>query len=189
MIPIRQIQAIESDEDLLLDYQQNDNQQSLATLYLRYTHLVYGVGLKYYKNEEMSKDAVMEVYQKICVTLKTNQVENFKSWLYVVVKNYCLMDLRKKKTITVSFGEAAFMQSNDFSHLDAVLEKEKDFKQLEVCIEQLNNEQRSIINQFYLQQKCYNEIVAITGMDWNKVRSLVQNGRRNLKICMEKNGR
>ena len=99
------------------------------------------------------------------------------------------MQLRKRnKNIVVEFDNSGFVQSEDFSHLDAVLEKENDFKKLEACIDQLNEEQNKVIQLFYLQQKCYNDIVDTTGMDWNKVRSLVQNGRRNLKICMEKNG-
>lgn len=176
-----------TDETLLNDFQENENQQSLATLYLRYTHLVYGVCMKYFKNQEICKDAVMEIYQEITLKLKTHQVENFKGWLYVVAKNYCLMQLRKKKTVTVEFDTNNFMQSEDFSHLDAILEKEKDLKKLEYCVEQLSKEQSNVIKLFYLQQKCYNEIVSTTQLDWNSVRSLVQNGRRNLKICMEKN--
>ena len=42
------------------------------------------------------------------------------------------------------------------------------------------------IRLFYLENKCHNEITEMTGMDWNRVRSLIQNGRRNLKNCMEK---
>jgi RNA polymerase sigma-70 factor (ECF subfamily) len=99
------------------------------------------------------------------------------------------MQLRKtQKNIVVEFDSSGFVQSEDFSHLDAVLEKENDFKKLETCVELLNDEQKLVINLFYLQQKCYNDIVDETGLEWTKVRSVVQNGRRNLKICMEKNG-
>ena len=190
MTPIRHIQTILTDEELLQDFQTKSNQQSLATLYLRYTDLVYGVCMKYFKDSETSKDAVMEIYQELSRKLLNHQVENFKGWLYVVAKNHCLMQLRKtKKNITIEFDNSGFMQSEDFSHLDAVLEKESDFKRLEACIEQLGEEQKTIINLFYMQQKCYNEIVDETGLEWSKVRSVVQNGRRNLKICMEKNGR
>ena len=189
MIPLRHIQTISTDEELLQDFQEKNNQQSLATLYLRYAHLVYGVCMKYFKDGEASKDASMEIYQEIRIKLTAHQVDNFKGWLYVVAKNYCLMQLRKRnKNIVVEFDNSGFVQSEDFSHLDAVLEKENDFKKLEACIDQLNEEQNKVIQLFYLQQKCYNDIVDTTGMDWNKVRSLVQNGRRNLKICMEKNG-
>ena len=80
------------------------------------------------------------------------------------------------------------MQSEDFSHLDSVFEKERQLDQLAKCMQKLNEEQRQTVRLFYLEDKCYNEISAMTGFDWNKVRSLVQNGRRNLKICMEDNG-
>jgi len=94
---------------------------------------------------------------------------------------------KEKKMITVEFTPAV-MQSEDFTHLDSVLEKENELKKLEFCIENLPDEQQQSIRLFYLESKCYNEIVDTTGFEWNKVRSLIQNGRRNLKICMEKNG-
>lgn len=189
MIAVKQIQNTSTDDELLQDFKQHQNQQSLATLYLRYTDLVYGVCLKYLKNAEQSKDAVMEIYQEINKKLTNHNVDNFKSWLYVVSKNFCLMQLRKnKKAIVVEFDGSNLMQSEDFSHLTNALQKEKKFSQLELCLQQLNEEQFCVIEKFYLQQKCYNQIVEETKIEWNKVRSLVQNGRRNLKNCMEKNG-
>ena len=188
--PVLHIRSLASstDEALLDAFKQNADQQMLAQLYLRYTDLVYGVCLKYLKNAETAKDAVMNIYQELLTKLQTHEVDNFKSWLYVVAKNHCLMQLRKeKKMITVEFTSAV-MQSEDFTHLDSVLEKENELKKLEFCIENLPGEQKQSIRLFYLENKCYNEIVDTTGFDWNKVRSLIQNGRRNLKICMEKNG-
>ncbi len=186
MVPIRHIEQTATDAFLLKDYQERLNQQSLATLYLRYTDLVYGTCMKYLKNEDASKDAVMDIYTQLLHKLATHKVEHFKSWLYVLTKNHCLMQLRKeKKSITVEFSNSV-MQQEDFSHLDDVLEKEKELRKLENCIGGLNNEQQKVIRLFYLDSKCYNEIVDETGYDWSKVRSLVQNGRRNLKICMEK---
>ncbi|NCI45998.1 sigma-70 family RNA polymerase sigma factor [Sediminibacterium sp. WSJ-3] len=176
----------QSDESLLRRFRAHGDQQVLATLYLRYSDLVYGTALKYLKDAEQAKDTVMNIYQELLVKLPAHEVDNFRSWLYVVVKNHCLMILRKqKKTVTVEF-QANFMQSEDFSHLDTVLDKENELQKLEKCIDALPAEQSNSIRLFYLQGKCYNEITAITGSDWNKVRSLIQNGRRNLKICMEK---
>lgn len=188
MIAIKQISATLTDDELVVDFKQNHNQQALASLYLRYTDLVYGVCLKYLKNAEHSKDAVMEIYEELTKKLLTHNVDSFKSWLYVLSKNYCLMQLRKsKKAIVVEFDGSGFMQSEDFSHLTNALQKEKEFSQLELCLQQLNKEQFTVIEKFYLQQKCYNQIVEETQIEWNKVRSLVQNGRRNLKNCMDKN--
>ncbi len=190
MVSIRHIEktAPRTDEDLLAAYREAGDQQLLATLYLRYTDLVYGTCIKYLKDAEAAKDAVMNIYQELLSKLQQHQVDNFKSWLYVVAKNHCLMQLRKeKKTMTVSL-EPGIMQSEDFSHLDNVLEKEQDFKRLELCLEKLPDAQKQAVQLFYLQSKCYHEITELTGSDWNKVRSLIQNGRRNLKNCMEANG-
>ncbi|MEO8174019.1 MAG: sigma-70 family RNA polymerase sigma factor [Sediminibacterium sp.] len=188
MVPVKHIGENNngSDESLLKAYQASGDQSQLAALYMRYTDLVFGICLKYLKERENAKDAVMTIYQELFNKLQTHTVDNFKSWLYVVAKNHCLMQLRKeKKTMVVEF-QPEFMQSEDFSHLDDVLEKEKEFQKLGKCISALNEEQKNIIQLFYLEGKCYNEIVEITGLDWNRIRSLVQNGRRNLKICMDK---
>jgi RNA polymerase sigma-70 factor (ECF subfamily) len=177
-----------TDEELMNAFKKDADQQTLAVLYLRYTDLVYGVCLKYLKDAESAKDAVMNIYQELLVKLQTNEVQQFKSWLYVVAKNHCLMQLRKeKKMVTVEFTPTV-MQSENFEHLDSVLEKENELKKLEFCIEHLPGEQKQTVQLFYIENKCYNEIVEQTGYEWNKVRSLIQNGRRNLKICMERNG-
>jgi RNA polymerase sigma factor (sigma-70 family) len=177
-----------SDAELLELYQQNLQQEILAQLFLRYNDLVYGTCIKYLGDQEAAKDAVMNIYQELIEKLKLHSIDNFKSWLYVVTKNHCLMQIRKNKKLATSEFDSQIMQSEDFSHLENVFEKERKLDKLCGCMEKLNEEQRQTVRLFYLENKCYNEITAITGFDWNKVRSLVQNGRRNLKNCMEDNG-
>jgi RNA polymerase sigma factor (sigma-70 family) len=177
-----------SDAELLELYQQNLQQEILAQLFLRYNDLVYGTCIKYLGDQEAAKDAVMNIYQELIEKVKLHSIDNFKSWLYVVTKNHCLMQIRKNKKLATSDFDSQIMQSEDFSHLENVFEKERQLDKLSGCMEKLNEEQRQTVRLFYLENKCYNEITAITGFDWNKVRSLVQNGRRNLKNCMEDNG-
>lgn len=177
-----------ADAELLTLYKRDLQQEILADLFMRYYDLLYGICIKYLSDQETAKDAVMSIYEQLPQKVQNHTIDNFKSWLYVVTKNYCLMELRKnKKTITVEF-DGQIMQSEDFSHLDSVFEKERQLDLLEGCMEQLNEDQRKTVKLFYIENKCYNEISASTGYEWNKVRSLIQNGRRNLKICMEENG-
>jgi len=177
-----------TDHELVLHYQQEQQQDTLAQLFLRYYDLVYGTCVKYLTDQDLAKDATMSVYEELLEKLKHHKVENFKSWLYVVTKNHCLMYLRKQKKMPTTEFQPEHMQSEDFSHLDGVFEKERQLERLGNCMEQLHEEQRSTVRLFYLENKCYNEISELTGYEWNKVRSLIQNGRRNLKICMDKNG-
>ena len=159
----------------------------LGELYQRYMELVYGVCLKYYKEPEASKDAVMQIFEELVSKLKKHEVDNFKGWLHQVAKNHCLMQLRTPRNMkTVEFN-TELMQSEENVHLNGVLEKEEHFKKMEFCLGTLTDKQQEAIRLFYLEGKCYNEITEMTGQDWNQVRSLIQNGRRNLKNCMEKN--
>ncbi len=177
-----------SDAELLELYQHNLQQETLAQLYLRYNDLVYGTCVKYLGDQEAAKDAVMNIYEELFKKVRLHTIDNFKSWLYVVTKNHCLMQIRKNKKSGLADFDNNLMQLEDFSHLDSVFEKERQLDRLEDCMQKLNEEQRQTVRLFYLENKCYNEITSVTGFDWNKVRSLVQNGRRNLKICMEDNG-
>ncbi len=190
MAPIRKIQAApQSDEELLQSFQESGSQDVLAILYLRYADLLYGVCLKYLTEAEAAKDAVMNIYGELVQKLPYQQINHFKSWLYVVAKNHCLMQLRNENKFRTVDLEPSDMQSEELLHLDVVLEKEAEFKRLEGCLQTLGDEQRKAIELFYLQNKCYNEIRDEMSLDWSKVRSLIQNGRRNLKTCMEKNER
>ena len=167
-------------------YQQKGDLKTLADLYQRYMELVYGVCLKYLKDEDAGKDAVIMIYEELVTKLKKYEVHNFKSWLYQLAKNHCLMKLRSDKKFVKADIDPAVMQNETELHLNGVMEKEEHFKHLYFCLENLVPEQKQVVELFYLQGKCYNEISGTTGIEWNKVRSFIQNGRRNLKICMDK---
>lgn len=159
---------------------------ALGELYQRYMDLVYGVCLKYYKEPETAKDSVMQIFEELAVKLKKHEVDNFRGWLHQVAKNHCLMQLRTPRNMKTVEFKTELVQSEEELHLNGVLEKEENLKKLEACLDTLTEEQREAIRLFYLEGRCYNEIVDLTGHEWNQVRSFIQNGRRNLKLCMEK---
>lgn len=167
-------------------YKQSGDMAVLGELYQRYMELVYGVCLKYYKEPETAKDSVMQIFEELVSKLKKHEVDNFRGWLHQVAKNHCLMQLRTPKNMKTVEFKTEIVQSEEEVHLNGVLEKEENFKKLEFCLETLTDDQREAVKMFYLEGKCYNEIAEITGKDWNQVRSFIQNGRRNLKLCMEK---
>ena len=174
-----------ADKELVDLYKQSDDLTVLGELYQRYMELVYGVCLKYFKDAEAAKDGVMQIFEELVSKLKKHEVDNFRGWLHQLAKNHCLMQLRTPRNLKTVEFKTDLMQYEENVHLNGVLEKEENFKKLEYCIETLSNEQKESIRLFYLEEKCYNEIVEITGLEWSKVRSLIQNGRRNLKLCME----
>jgi len=177
------------DKELVAAFRESGDMNHLSTLYQRYMDLVFGVCLKYFKDSERSKDAVMDIFEELNRKLKQHEVDNFKGWLHVLARNYCLMQLRSPKNLKTTEFNADFMQSVHTTHLtNEVLEKEAAFEKLTQCIETLPEDQKQSIQLFFVEKKCYNEIAVITGYEWNSVRSYIQNGKRNLKICLENKG-
>ena len=184
---LRKISADSTDDTLLLSrFRETGDMNILALLYEGYMDLAYAVSMKYLKDPDAAKDAVMEVFEELNIKLRKHEVTNFKSWLYTVVKNHCLMQLRSQSRNKSVILDENGMQLKEELHQEDVNEKEWQLQQMTDCIEKLVAEQKLTIELFYLQEKCYKEITEITGLDWNRVRSLIQNGRRNLKICMDK---
>lgn len=173
--------TIDTDNDLLLAYRSSGGAQWVSQLYKRYASLVYGLCLKYLKDRALAQDAVMDIFEKLIVKLKTEEVDHFKSWLYMVAKNHCLMQLRKvnKEINTPVMEMPVAVHHNDDS-------AEENLQQLEDCIEALKEDQRECVSLFYLQRMSYQQVSESVGMDLKAVKSYIQNGKRNLKICMER---
>ena len=181
-----------SDNELITEYKNTKNNVFVGILYKRYSHLVLGLSLKYLKDEDEAKDAVMQIFEKLLADLLKFNIEYFKSWLYSFSKNYCLMIIRTKqsklkKEIDLQIHADSFMETEINSHQNKVEEKEIQYTLLEKAIEELNEDQRKCIKLFYLKERSYNEIADETGYTLNEVKSFRQNGKRNLKIKLEKN--
>jgi RNA polymerase sigma-70 factor (ECF subfamily) len=181
---IKNISTKVPDETLLFKYQECGDLQILADLYQQYMDVVYGVCLKYLRTPDDAKDAVINIYEELIIKVKKHQVEHFKAWLYQLAKNHCLMILRKKKTFPIEI-DSELVQLKDESHLEEAMTKEAHLTIMQECINQLVSQQKIAIELFYFKEKCYKEIAETTKMDVNKVKSFIQNGRRNLKICMD----
>jgi RNA polymerase sigma-70 factor (ECF subfamily) len=175
-----------SDNELLENYYQSRDQQWIGILLERYTMLLLGVCMKYLKNEEEAKDAVQQVFLKVLTEVSKYKIEYFKSWLYMVAKNHCLMKLRGqqgKYTKELKEETAIEHQQADKNEL---LANENTFLLLEQSIGELNEEQKQCVTLFYLQKKSYQEIATTTGLSLMQVKSHIQNGKRNLRMLLEK---
>ncbi|RDC65807.1 RNA polymerase sigma factor [Adhaeribacter pallidiroseus] len=180
-----------TDLELVQRYQETGDMAHLGELFERYTDMVYLVCRKYLPDEDTSKDATMQVFEQLIQSLKKHQISNFKSWLHVTAKNYCLMQLRAQKskpTISLDAETNLHVQFSDgLHHSNGEAEAlEQDWQLLERALDGLPPEQRFCLELFYLQEKSYGQIAEQTGYEVNRVRSYIQNGRRNLKIYVEK---
>lgn len=174
-----------TDAELLRRFQQDGEINALAELFGRYTGLVYGVCMKYLKNREEARDQVMAVFEKLIRVLPAQPIGNFKGWLYVTTRNQCLMHLRARQSTPEYDLEPAIMENALWLHLEEEPEREANLTHLENCIEQLIEDQKKCVRLFFLEENSYIQVAEKTGYSMNQVKSYIQNGKRNLKICME----
>lgn len=179
-----------SDEDMIKEFISTGDPGVLGRLYSEYMYLVYGVCLKYMKDREEAMDAVMQIFEKLITELPRHKIENFRCWLHVVTKNYCLMELRSARSKEEKMKEWAteqnvFMENTLFLHPIDDDGSKKMEEALKICIERLKKEQKDCIRLFYYENRCYSEIAQNLGLDEKRVKSHLQNAKRNLKICLE----
>ena len=175
-----------SDEELLKQFILTSNQELLGQLYSRYIPLIYGLCLKYLQQIEDAKDAVSNIYEELNVKIRKYQIENFRTWLYSVTTNHCLQILRKEKNRFYEDVDIQNMESDEFEHLIDINEDKEKEDALNYCLDTLPEEQRLCIIRFYFDNFSYADIVDKTGFELSKVKSYIQNGKRNLKICILK---
>jgi RNA polymerase sigma factor (sigma-70 family) len=174
-----------NDMELLKRYRETGDLAVLAELFQKYSHTVYYVCYRYLQDADKSKDAVMQIFEELITKINKYDIKQFSSWLHVLSRNYCLMQLRSEKKMQHTTLDD-FMEMPVDLHLDNE-NKESQLTLLELCIQKLTAAQKQSVELFFLKEKCYKEITDITGFSLNEVKSYIQNGKRNLKICMEKN--
>jgi RNA polymerase sigma factor (sigma-70 family) len=176
-----------TDQELLNNFQKDRDNEWLGILFERYTLLLFGVCMKYLKNEHEAKDAVQQVFLKAITELHKYEVQYFKSWLYMVARNHCLMKLRDRQgKVIADIEDQQIPDDSDITSRHQHIEKDRKLELLSNSLNELNNEQKQCVTLFYMEKKSYHEIAAETGFTVMQVKSYIQNGKRNLKLLLEK---
>ncbi|MDO5665359.1 MAG: sigma-70 family RNA polymerase sigma factor [Bacteroidia bacterium] len=175
-----------SNEELLELYKRERQTVYFHELYRRYIPMLYGLCLKYLENENDAQDAVMDLFEDLNKKISNYNITSFHSWLYTVAKNYCLLKIRKEKQVFFVDINETIMENNDFFTLLDEDKSNEEKSALEYCMTELGMEQRTSIEYFYYENKSYADIVSLTGYTLDKVKSYIQNGKRNLKNCIQR---
>jgi len=176
-----------SDQELLENFYTTHDTEWLGILLPRYTLLLLGVCMKYLKNEEEARDCVQQIFLKVITELKKYKVEYFKSWLYMVAKNHCLMKIRDGHgKIPLELTERNMQGAEELPDKQSFVKDDQAIELMNEALGELSPEQRQCVTLFYLQKKSYQEISEETGFTMMQVKSYIQNGKRNLKLMIEK---
>jgi RNA polymerase sigma factor (sigma-70 family) len=174
---------------LITQYKNTQDIRLVGELFERHAHLILAIAKKYFEDQEDAKDAASDIFEELVTKLLNHDVTNFKSWLYSVVRNHCLMKLRKSKGITEvdvddKKFENVFMESPSFEHLNDGTQSETEI--IHNAIAQLKDHQRVCVEMFFLQELSYKEVSERTGFELSQVKSYIQNGKRNLQLILSK---
>lgn len=175
-----------TEAELLKQFQETDDLEALGVLYQKYTAQIFGVCLKYFKNVTDAEDASMELFGLLIKRLKGKEIDNFGAWLYTVTKNHCIEKLRTTQRKRIQKESADFVYSAEVYHPDTENNNLDQERRLKECIDKLKVAQRDCVQLFYFEKMNYDEIASKMQIEWNQVRSNIQNGRRNLRNCLEK---
>jgi RNA polymerase sigma-70 factor (ECF subfamily) len=173
-----------SDEELIARYRQSNDNQWLGILLQRYPLLLLGVAMKYLKDKVAAEDAVQQIFLKALTHFPQGEILNFKGWLYVLMRNHCLQVLRNRN-FNISEDSLQHLATS-FEDLEEAVWKDLSLEQVELALTELKNEQQLSIRLFYLEEKTYQQIMEATGFSFMQVKSFIQNGKRNLKLIVEK---
>jgi RNA polymerase sigma factor (sigma-70 family) len=180
-----------TDDELIAKYKETRDQKYVAVLHKRYKSLVLGTCIKYLKNKDDARDASADIYLELVTKLLDHEIKAFKSWLYILIRNHCLMKLRKNnpfkhEELDEDKNEGDFMESPSFEHL--IEEGSVNLDRLSQGIALLDEKQRVCVEMFHLAEKSYKEIATATGWEIKQIKSYIQNGMRNLKNFFRSQG-
>lgn len=177
-----------TDLELVELYQEKEDLHLVGALFYRYYDLLYGLGLKYLQSAPEAEDACYEVFELLINKLRSHQIKQFKPWLYRLASNYCIDKIRKAKRHKLSMVNSHLSIEREMTFELDVTEDQRErlLQRIDDCMRQLTTNQRECIDLFYFKEKSYNDIASLLEISWSKTRSHIQNGKRNLKICMEK---
>ncbi len=173
-----------SEEDLYKEFVESKDREVMAQIFRKHMSLVFGVCMKYVGEKSGAQDATMEIFEQLITLEITPEIKNFRAYLFVMSKNYCLMKKRGEKIIHTEISERDMEIATELHPIDEDGNKEKVLKK---CLDQLKDMQKACVEQFYLSNKSYLEISSDLKLNLNSVKSNIQNGKRNLKICIEGN--
>jgi RNA polymerase sigma factor (sigma-70 family) len=166
----------QSDETLLQLFRQSKDNKWLGILLQRYTLLLLGVAMKYLKDKTKAEDAVQQIFMKAFTHLPKEEINNFKGWLYILMRNHCLQQIKSERYY-VEIDVVQIAEENAEKTLIDSLE----YEVIHSAMETLVSEQRECIALFYLKKMSYQQITELTGYSYMQVKSYIQNGKRNLK--------
>jgi len=162
------------------------NRGALAELYRRTSGKLFGICLRLLGSEAEAEDVLQEVY--LIVWHKADRFDPGKAspitWLAVLARNKAIDRLRIRRLPTDPIDSASEIGDGGPSALD-VLETRQEQQRLANCLDELEEQQRSMIRSAFLDGATYPELAEREGVPLGTMKSWIRRGLLRLRGCLQ----
>jgi RNA polymerase sigma-70 factor (ECF subfamily) len=162
------------------------NAEQYEAVFNKMKDKLYRYALRFVKDVEAAEDVVQDVMYKLWQKRQeADGIENLEAWLMVLTRNRSLDILRKEKDNMVNIDEA-YTVSDTAPIPDKQMENADLMTQLNECLNQLPEKQRTIFHLREIEQMSYDEICQATGFNLDDVKVSLFRARKHIQRMLSK---
>lgn len=166
-------------------------------IYFEHHKMVFNLALQYVQNTEDAEEITQDVFVKVYDNLNSFKKESsLKTWIYRISINQSLDFIKAKNSQKRSFLDSIFslndpkiaFDSSNFNHPGIELEQKEAYKTIFDAINQLSENQKTVIILLKIEDKSQAEAAEIMNLKMKALESLFQRAKRNLEILLQEKG-
>ena len=152
--------------------------------------MVYSLSLKMLADVEDAKDVVQDTFLKVWQNIGSyDDRYSFNTWVYTIASRLCLDRLRKVRPIgTTEADERVFETVADDSDPERQLESSEWVSVIKVLADELSGKQKLVFTLSQLEGLDAAQIMEITGLDADQIKSNLYAAKKNIRERLIKMG-
>jgi len=180
----------ETNDQLYIEKILKGDVNAFSFLVDNYKNMVFSLAFKMTKSreeaEEVSQDTFIKAYKNLS---KFKGDSKFSTWLYRIAYHTSLDAIKKNKntTNTYDINEVTFNQIKAVEHILEGIERKERAELMEVCLQKMADEERSIIWMFYYDELSLKEIIEVTGLQEANIKVKLHRARKKLLTIVKEN--
>ncbi len=159
---------------------------NFTDLYDKTIDNLFEFGAKYTADREMIKDCIQDVFVKLYTKKdELDNVVNIESYLYVSLRNRINDEFRHNSHICdneISDSQIKGLYEDETLDMEQLEEERKKHKKLHDYVKCLSPRQQQIIHLYYVEQRKYDDICRIMGINYQSVRNLMHRSLLRLRF-------
>lgn len=159
--------------------------ENFSELYDRHIDNLFAYGCKITSDRELIKDCIQDVFVKLFARhCELDDIQNISSYLVISLRNRINDEFRRMSRISEEDAATKLhiAEDTDDSLSFENMEMEQRLQRnLMDCIAKLSPRQQQVIHLYYMEQRKYDDICDIMGINYQSVRNLMHRSITSLR--------